>query len=84
MAGDTSAARLGSWGPGYLAGLDRMRKLVRAFYDGLNFGGVVRRNEDAKPLITDILIGDIFKPDIDALWPLLEEAKAAPADLAAG
>lgn len=84
VAGDTSAARLGSWGPGYLAGLDRMRKLVRAFYDGLNFGGVVRRNEDAKPLITDILIGDIFKPDIDALWPLLEEARAAPADAAAG
>jgi len=76
-AGDTSAATLGVWGPGYLAGMDRMRKLVRAFYDGLNFGGVVRRHEDAKPLITDILIGDIFKPDIDALWPLLEGAEAA-------
>ena len=75
-AGDTSAATLGAWGPGYLAGMDRMRKLVRAFYDGLNFGGVVRRHEDAKPLITDILIGDIFKPDIDALWPLLEGAEA--------
>jgi len=76
-AGDTSAATLGVWGPGYLAGMDRMRKLVRAFYDGLNFGGVVRRHEDAKPLITDILIGDIFKSDIDALWPLLEGAEAA-------
>jgi flavin-dependent dehydrogenase len=76
-AGDTSAATLGAWGPGYLAGMNRMRKLVRAFYDGLNFGGVVRRHEDAKPLITDILIGDIFKPDIDALWPLLEGAEAA-------
>jgi flavin-dependent dehydrogenase len=78
-AGDTSAATLGAWGPGYLAGMNRMRKLVRAFYDGLNFGGVVRRHEDAKPLITDILIGDIFKPDIDALWPLLEGAEPAPA-----
>jgi flavin-dependent dehydrogenase len=76
-AGDTSAATLGAWGPGYLAGMNRMRKLVRAFYDGLNFGGIVRRHEDAKPLITDILIGDIFKPDIDALWPLLEGAEAA-------
>lgn len=78
-AGDTSAAALGSWGPGYLAGMSRMRKLVRAFYDGLNFGGVVRQHEHAKPLITDILIGDIFKPDIDALWPLLEAADPAPA-----
>lgn len=71
--GDTSAAALGAWGPGYLAGMDRMRKLVRAFYDGLNFGKIVRRHEHAKPLLTDILIGDFFKDEIDDLWPLLEE-----------
>jgi len=83
---DTSAAALGSWGPAYLAGMDRMRKLVRAFYDGLNFGGIVRRHEDAKPLITDILIGDIFKPEIDGLWPLLESSPdpSEPAPVAAG
>ena len=75
--GDTSAAALGAWGPGYLAGMDRMRKLVRAFYDGLNFGGLVRRHGEAKPLVTDILIGDIFKDEIDALWPLLAEPAAA-------
>jgi flavin-dependent dehydrogenase len=83
-AGDTSAAALGAWGPGYLAGMNRMRKLVRAFYDGLNFGGVVRQHEHAKPLITDILIGDIFKPDIDELWPLLEGAEPAAAEIWAG
>ena len=66
---------LGSWGPGYVAGLERMRKLVCGFYDGLNFGQLVRNHGHAKPLITDILIGDIFKGDIDALWPLVEEAK---------
>lgn len=82
--GDTSAAALGAWGPGYLAGMNRMRKLVRAFYDGLNFGGVVRQHEEAKPLITDILIGDIFKPDIDELWPLLEGAEPAAAHARAG
>jgi len=82
--GDTSAAALGTWGPGYLAGMDRMRKLVRAFYDGLNFGAIVRRHGDAKPLITDILIGDIFKGDIDALWPLLDEPTMAPAELVGG
>jgi len=80
---DTSAATLGGWGAGYLAGLDRMRKLVRAFYDGLNFGRIVRRHEHAKPLITDILIGDIFKDDIDGLWPLLADAPAADPDPAA-
>jgi flavin-dependent dehydrogenase len=81
-ADDPSAARLGCWGPDYVAGLDRMRKLVCAFYDGLNFGRFVRDNPDRKPLLTDILIGDIFKGEIDELWPLLDaqrtEAIAAP------
>lgn len=72
---DTSAAALGCWGPDYVAGLERMRKLVCGFYDGLNFGQLVRQHGGAKPLITDILIGDIFKGDIDALWPLMDEAK---------
>lgn len=76
-AGDTSAESLGGWGPGYLAGMDRMRKLVCAFYDGLNFGRIVRRHGDAKALLTDILIGDFFKDDIDLLWPLLEEEPPA-------
>ena len=76
-AGDTSEASLGGWGKGYLAGMDRMRKLVCAFYDGLNFGRIVRRHGDAKALLTDILIGDFFKDDIDVLWPLLEEEPAS-------
>jgi flavin-dependent dehydrogenase len=70
--GDTSAARLGSWGPTYIAGLERVRKLVCAFYAGLNFGQLVRRHGDLKPLITDVLIGDVFKPEIDRLWPPME------------
>jgi flavin-dependent dehydrogenase len=78
-AGDVSAERLGCWGPGYVAGLERMRKLVCAFYDGLNFGRFVRSHPDRKALITDILIGDIFKDDIDALWPLLEAQRTAEA-----
>ena len=73
--GDTSEAILGSWGAGYVAGLERMRRLVCGFYDGLNFGQLVKKHGHAKPLITDILIGDFFKGDIDALWPLVEEAK---------
>jgi flavin-dependent dehydrogenase len=76
---DTSAAALGVWGPGYLTGMDRMKKLVRAFYDGLNFGQVVRRHAESKSLITDILIGDLFNERIDLLWPLLAEAEAVSA-----
>jgi geranylgeranyl reductase family protein len=82
--GDTSSAALGSWGPQYLAGMDRMRRLVCGFYDGLNFGHLVRQHAVSKPLITDILIGDIFKGDIDALWPLVDDAMSAEAAATAG
>jgi len=74
--GDTSADQLGAWGPDFIAGMDRMRRLVCEFYDGLNFGQFVRKHSDRKGLITDVLIGDLFKEDIDALWPLLDDLKA--------
>ena len=74
--GDTSAAQLGTWGPEFIEGMDRMRRLVCEFYDGLNFGQFVRKHSDRKGLITDILIGDLFKDDIDTLWPLMDALKA--------
>lgn len=75
-SGDTSAAQLGKWGPEFIEGMDRMRRLVCEFYDGLNFGQFVRKHSDRKGLITDILIGDLFKDDIDTLWPLMDAMKA--------
>jgi flavin-dependent dehydrogenase len=74
--GDTSAAQLGKWGPAFIAGMDRMRRLVCEFYDGLNFGQFVRKHGDRKGLVTDVLIGDLFKDEIDDLWPLMDELKA--------
>ena len=77
--GDTSAAQLGTWGPEFIEGMDRMRRLVCEFYEGLNFGQFVRKHSDRKGLITDILIGDLFKDDIDTLWPLMDALKAEQA-----
>jgi len=74
--GDTSAAQLGCWGPEYVAGMERMRRLVCEFYDGLNFGRFVRDHASRKGLVTDLLIGDLFKPEIDELWPLFDAMKA--------
>src|SRR4029434_2041379 len=37
-AGDVSEARLRRWETEYVKGMDRMRRLVCEFYDGLNFG----------------------------------------------
>ncbi|MCU0716628.1 MAG: tryptophan 7-halogenase [Pirellula sp.] len=74
-ANDPSEARLRVWEPEYNKAMDRMRNLVMAFYDGLNFGKLVRRYPDKKNLITDILIGNLFDERVDELWPLIEELK---------
>jgi hypothetical protein len=74
-ANDPSEERLRAWEPEYRKAMDRMRNLVRAFYDGLNFGQLVRRHPDKKHLITDILIGNLFKDEVDELWPLIEELR---------
>ena len=78
-ANDPSEARLRSWEKGYVAGMDRMRRLVVEFYEGLNFGRLVRRNPDKKGLITDVLIGNLFKDEVDELWPLIDALKAEDA-----
>ena len=78
-ANDPSEARLRSWEAEYVRGMDRMKKLVCAFYDGLNFGKLVRRHPDKKGLITDVLIGNLFYDGVDELWPLIDELQAEEA-----
>ena len=63
--GDTSARQLGSWGPGFNKGMDRMRRLVCEFYDGFNFGGFVKKHPHLKGHLTDLLIGDLFTDAVD-------------------
>ncbi len=75
-ANDPSEMRLRSWEPQHVLALQRMRNLVCAFYDGLNFGRLVRKYPDKKHLITDILIGNLFNDEVDQLWPLIDELRA--------
>ena len=74
--GDTSEAQLRKWEVPFNAGMDRMRRLVCEFYDGLNFGRFVKKHPDLKGFVTDVLIGDVFTDDVDVLWPLIDELKA--------
>ncbi|HVK17787.1 MAG TPA: NAD(P)/FAD-dependent oxidoreductase [Fimbriiglobus sp.] len=74
--GDTSETQLRKWEPAFTAGMERMRKLVVEFYDGLSFGRFVRKHPDLKDCVTDVLIGDVFKDEVDVLWPLIDEMKA--------
>jgi flavin-dependent dehydrogenase len=70
--GDTSAEQLGSWGPVFNEGVDRMRRLVCEYYDGFSFGKMVRQYPNLQGTLTDILIGDLFTDRVDKVWGPLE------------
>lgn len=72
---DTSAAKLGAWEPDFVRGMDRMRRLVCEFYDGFSFGRFIRRHPHLKGYVTDLLIGDLFKDDVDQVWGPMDEMR---------
>lgn len=74
--GDTSAAQLGKWSPEFVKGMQRMRALVMAYYEGFSFGRFVKRYPHLKGALTDLLIGDLFKDELDETLRLVEEMKA--------
>ncbi|MBL9093345.1 MAG: tryptophan 7-halogenase [Planctomycetaceae bacterium] len=74
--GDTSAAQLGKWGPEFIQGMDRMRRLVCEYYDGFSFGRFVKRNPHLKGHLTDLLIGDLFTDKVDDVVAPMDELRA--------
>jgi flavin-dependent dehydrogenase len=72
---DTSRAQLGKWEAGYVVGMNRMRKLVCEYYDGFNFGRFIRRFPHHRGSITDLLIGDLFKDDLDNVLRDIDSVK---------
>lgn len=73
--GDISAEQLGKWGPEFTKGMDRMKRLVYAFYEGFSFGGFIRNNPDMKRHIIDLLVGDLFKDSVDAVIEPMEKMR---------
>jgi flavin-dependent dehydrogenase len=70
--GDTSGTKLGAWEPEFVRGMDRMRRLVCEFYDGFSFGKFIRQHPHLKGYVTDLLIGDLFKDEVDQVWPPMD------------
>lgn len=66
--GDTSAAQLGKWGPEFIKGMNRMRRLVLEYYNGFNFGHFVKKYPHFKGHLTDLLIGDLFRDGVDEVF----------------
>lgn len=73
--GDTSEKQLRSWEADFVRGMDRMRRLVCEFYEGFSFGRFVKKHPHLKGYVTDVLIGDVFKDEVDVLWPLMDEMR---------
>jgi len=76
-SGDTRAAQLGKWGPEFIRGMDRMRRLVCEYYDGFSFGKFVRRYPQFKGHLTDLLIGDLFEDKVDEVLGPMHAMRAA-------
>jgi flavin-dependent dehydrogenase len=72
---DLGETQLGKWGPAFLAGMDRIRKIVYAYYDGISFARFVAKYPHMKRHITDLLIGDAFKDTIDEVWEPLADVQ---------
>ncbi|HUQ69168.1 MAG TPA: NAD(P)/FAD-dependent oxidoreductase, partial [Planctomycetaceae bacterium] len=73
--GNTTGAQLGGWAPDYLKGMERMRRLVIEYYNGFSFGRFVKKHPDRKGHLTDLLIGDLFKDELDETLALIDEMK---------
>ena len=71
---DTSAARLGAWGDDFYAGMQRIRKLVYAFYTkGFSFGKFNREHPEYKLNLTSLLIGDVFRDEVGAIFSEMQK-----------
>ena len=73
---DVSAAQLGSWGPGFNEGMERMRRLVCEYYEGFSFGAFVRKHPEYQGHLTDLLIGNLFNDEVGKVFPLMDEMQA--------
>jgi flavin-dependent dehydrogenase len=71
-AGDTSSRQLGKWSPDFVKGMNRMRRLVCEYYDGFSFGRFVRRFPHHRGSVTDLLIGDLFKDELDDVFASID------------
>ena len=77
--GDTSEKQLRTWEEDYFRGMQRMRSLVCAYYSGFSFGKFVAKYPHRKGDITDLLIGDLFRPELDETLGLIKQALEIPA-----
>jgi flavin-dependent dehydrogenase len=76
---DFSAAQLGQWGQSICDGMQAIRKLVYAFYTkGFSFGRFMREHPEFKKNLVDLLIGDVFRPEVNAIFDTMQQMVPLP------
>jgi len=77
---DFSAERLGQFQAKLDNGIESMRKLVHAFYsDGFSFSKFLKKYPEQRVNIINLLIGDVFKENVDDIYgPMSEFAEIPP------
>lgn len=81
-ADDVSASRFQNYGEQVCLGMERMRKIVYAFYDeNFSFGKLVKAHPELRPKLTDLLIGNVYGMEFDDLFAAIEEICKLPPDL---
>ncbi len=77
---DFSAERLGQFQTKLDKGIESMRKLVYAFYtEGFSFSQFLRKYPDERVNIINLLIGDVFREDVDDPYgPMSDFAEIPP------
>jgi flavin-dependent dehydrogenase len=82
---DTSACQFEAYGKDICLAIERMRKVVYAFYqEEFSFGKLVKMHPELRPTLTDLLIGDIFVDKFDELFEAISEICELPGELPYG
>ena len=83
--GDLSADAFASYGNDLCTAIERMRKIVYAFYrEEFSFGDLVKKHPHLRPVLTDLLVGNVFVDQFDDLFAAVEEICDLPDELPYG
>jgi flavin-dependent dehydrogenase len=76
--GDLTAESLGGWQSAYRDAVNLFRKLVYAFYaPDFSFGKFLKAHPQYRANVTDMLIGDVFKPGVGEIFDAMGDALPA-------
>jgi flavin-dependent dehydrogenase len=76
---DLSGEALGKWGTELSDGMHAIRKIVYAYYTkGFSFGRFIRAFPHRTRNITDLLVGDVFRPEVQEVFKDLETMVPLP------